>query len=167
MKLSHCLFVPALLVGLGGLAACSQSPKPATSSTATTTGGHSGSTAAPMAAGDVTNPSRLPGTTWQWAGFTGGESFTVANPASYTLEFGSDGRVQVKADCNKGSGPVKLGAGTISINLLQITLTKCGADSRGDQFQAYLSQAEKWSIAGSQLLLDLPNGRGQMRFSRS
>lgn len=54
--------------------------------------------------GAVTAP--VPDVTWEWVSFTTPvEQIKVDSPDRYTVRFGNDGHVALKADCNRGRAP--------------------------------------------------------------
>ena len=90
---------------------------------------------------------------------------TVARPDRYTIEFQPEYRVAVRADCNRGIGPWRVDGGKVSIGPLTISKRICGADSRGQEFQAGLEAAQRWYLRGDALFLELPNERGALRMA--
>lgn len=103
---------------------------------------------------------------WEWiAGGTGMMPHTVARPDRYTIEFQPEYRVAVRADCNRGIGPWRVDGGKVSIGPLTISKRICGADSRGQEFQAGLEAAQRWYLRGDALFLELPNERGALRMA--
>ena len=55
-----------------------------------------------------------------------GESFAVDHPERYTLTFLDDDRITLRADCNRGSGPVAISApGALTIGPLATTRARC------------------------------------------
>lgn len=102
---------------------------------------------------------RLTSATWQWiiAFDAAVQQTAITNPADYTLRFGEDGTVTVKADCNQASGTYTRGeAGALSITLGPVTAAECGADSRSDEFIRLLGAATSAQLDGEKLgvLLD-------------
>jgi heat shock protein HslJ len=98
------------------LAGCEKRPQstPQTS-TPTTAGATPDSGTAPTAAvaadSDSTSSMDVKDTTWQWVRLTTpAEQLDVDAPDRYTLRFGSDGRVALRADCNRGTGAYSMSA---------------------------------------------------------
>lgn len=110
-----------------------------------------------MAAAD---PSALGGATWQWQ--------TAGNGASdrYTLQFMDDGRVVVRADCNRGSGRYTADAnGTLTLTPIALTKMGCPAGSLDKVFVRDLGEVSGYRFEGEMLRLALRSG-GSMTFRR-
>ena len=120
-----------------------------------------------------TNPSAL--TTPGAAYFLGSEwglkdlSGTPVNPdAVPTLAFAEPGKVSGNASCNRFSGPVELGDGTIRVGTLASTRMACPPDV-APQEAAYLSaiqNADRMVIEGQELLLYTRSLEKPLRFER-
>lgn len=50
-----------------------------------------------------------------------GASFEPTDPSRYTVEFTSNGRVVVRADCNRGTGAYTLRGHTITLTPVAVT----------------------------------------------
>ena len=86
-------------------------------------------------------------------------------PASYTLSFGNDGTVAIKADCNSAGGTYEVGADeSLSIAVGPSTLVGCPPGSRGDEFLAKLGSAARYMFTGEQLLIELTADGGTLAF---
>ncbi len=90
---------------------------------------------------------RLPGTTLQLMTLQAtGEDGNLAqvnptNPESYTITFGEDGALSIKADCNQVNAEYSLGsAGAITITPGAATLALCTDDGLGEKFVAALGR---------------------------
>lgn len=95
---------------------------------------------------------------WQWTVSLSadGTQSSLDDPASYTLSFGEDGSVTVKADCNQASGTYTLGeGGALTIVLGPTTAAECGDASRGSEFLALLGATVAYQSAPGQLVLQL------------
>jgi heat shock protein HslJ len=114
----------------------------------------------------VTEPS-LTGVAWQWTNFTDPEqgALPIDSPEQYVIEFTPEGRVGIKADCNNGTGTYIVDEGSIDIALGAMTLALCAPESLSDQFLNYLGDVSAYTFDGNDLLLDLPDGAGTMRFA--
>jgi heat shock protein HslJ len=105
----------------------------------------------------------LLGTVWQWYQFVSPEQeVMVDNPPTYTVEFMADGRVNVRADCNRGTGRYTAREGRIEIQDMAMTLAACLPGSLGDAFVEGLTTATIYSFGDDSLLLDLPMDVGTM-----
>lgn len=126
------------------------------------TGGAMGATV-----GGDRNPVGLVGSGWQWQSFQSPtENLTVKDPENYTLEFGDDGNVAILAACNRGGGPVKLGDGTISINMMRLTRMACPPGSLDARYTALLTRVATWSLVNGQLVMEIPSESSVLRFRR-
>ncbi|MFN8472924.1 MAG: META domain-containing protein [Anaerolineae bacterium] len=119
--------------------------------------------AAPTAATGVT----LTGPVWQWASVaegTSGAATTVPTPASYTIQFNPDGTANIKADCNNVIASYTAQGQSLTITLGPSTMAYCGEASLDTQYLQLLSQAQSYTIDGSQLKLTTQNN-AQMTFN--
>lgn len=124
-----------------------------------------GSTAPPpMIAADSND---LVGAVWLWQGTQQGGT-TVAPPAGadrYTLAFQAGGRVNLRADCNRGAGPYELNGTTMKMGSFALTKMMCEAGSRDREFLRDLESVTTFGVARGELALTLANGN-VMRFRR-
>ena len=128
----------------------------------TRTGGPTGATV-----GGDRDPARLNGSGWGWTQFRSPtESFTVPDPGKYTLDFPGDGNVAILADCNRGGGPVKVGQGTISVNLLRLTRMACPPGSLDARYTSLLTRVATWSVVDGQLVMEIPAESSVLTFRR-
>ncbi|NTU81661.1 MAG: META domain-containing protein [Chloroflexales bacterium] len=106
---------------------------------------------------------RLTAATWQWSASAdvSGQQTTIDAPASYTLSFGKDGAVAVKADCNQASGTYTLGdGGALTIALGPVTAAECGAGSQSEEFLKLVGAATGYQYDGEQLAILLSQESG-------
>jgi heat shock protein HslJ len=110
----------------------------------------------------------LAGRVWNWTGTLrpDGRSVTPAAPERYTLEFFTDGRVQLRADCNRGSARYTTGADR-SLTLSPAAVTKMGCPRGSDdaEFLRQLAQVGAYRFADGDLVLALHPDAGSMRFA--
>jgi heat shock protein HslJ len=104
--------------------------------------------------------SDLTGGAWRWQTPAG----DIAD--RYTIEFLPDNRVQVRADCNRGTGRYSVQAGG-RLTLTGIALTKmgCGAGSLDAQFVRELGDVERYRMERDGLRL-VSRGGAEMTFRR-
>jgi para-nitrobenzyl esterase len=82
------------------------------------------------------------------------------------LEFGADGRVAMRLDCNRGSGSYKAEpseggvGGSLTIGPLAVTKAFCPPPSLGDRVAADMGHVRSYTIANGQLSLTLMADRG-------
>ncbi|HET9046437.1 MAG TPA: META domain-containing protein [Casimicrobiaceae bacterium] len=103
---------------------------------------------------------------WQRTQFADGK-FVVPDAAErYTLEFQADGRVQLRADCNRGGARFDAGAGrTLTLSPAAVTKMGCPAGSQGSEFLHELSQVSAYLFASGNLVLTLRADAGSMLFA--
>jgi heat shock protein HslJ len=100
--------------------------------------------------------SPLSGTSWQLVKFQGPDERTFApdDKSKYTIRFGSDGRVVVRVDCNRGSSTWKAGAkGELQFGSWSRTSTRCGAGSLHDQIVTEGAAVSNFAIKDGHLFL--------------
>ena len=111
----------------------------------------------------------LAGPTWHWTAEQVANTATetvVADTVSYTIEFGTDGTVQVTADCNSFTGTYAVGIPLdLTIDLAPAGSTDCGNTSLGDEFLDQLNRVSSYSTSGGELKLFFADQTGGMRFA--
>ena len=134
--------------------AATPQPAPGPSSPETT------KTALPSDAFDVT---------WQWESLvTPVETVKPDRPELYTLQFDRAGRVAVRADCNRGSGPYTVGAGRrMTIGAMALTRAACPPGSLSDRFVRDVGRVSSYFVRDGALFLEMPVDSGTLRFRRS
>lgn len=98
---------------------------------------------------------------WQWSKSynSAADQPPVDSPEKYTVSFGNDGAVTVRADCNQASGAYTLGEeGALTIALGPATAAACGAGSRGEEFLRLLGATQSYSSLGDQIVIVLTPG---------
>ncbi len=110
---------------------------------------------------------------WQWTGSTyQGKENPITDPTLYEVEYGSDGTLSVKADCNRASGTYTYNGGMVGnvrVTMGPSTLAACGPDSRSEELINSLMAAQDYRVqpGGSQLKLNLPAGGPVLNFQAS
>jgi heat shock protein HslJ len=112
----------------------------------------------------------LAGPTWQWTALeetnAAGQQVT-SDPATYTIEFLTDGTVSVKADCNSMTGTYTVGIPLdLTIDLAAQTLAACGDPSLDRVYLENLSRISSYSTDGGELRLFFADDVGAMQFTR-
>jgi heat shock protein HslJ len=117
---------------------------------------------------DSTLPAEVLDVTWQWVNLTTPmEEVRVDAPDRYTVQFGRDGRVAVRADCNQGSASYSVSAARhLVLGPLVLTRMACPALSLSDRFAKELARVETYSLKDGELYLELPKDAGALRFRR-
>jgi heat shock protein HslJ len=138
--------------------------------------GQSDSTAQPPApyrdraepAADSALPANVVGITWQWVSFTSPvEQVKVDAPERYTIQFNRDGRIALRADCNRGSVSYSVSVDRrIALGPVVLTRMMCPAGSLDARFVNELSRATSYFLKEGDLFLELPVDSGTLRFRR-
>lgn len=115
-------------------------------------------------------PDPLAGTAWRLveirAAADGGAAALPGDPALYTLAFGGDGRLAMRLDCNRGTGPwsAEPGAdgrsGGLKIGPLAVTRALCPPPSLDERIARDLDSVRRFELRDGRLLLEL--GRGEV-----
>jgi len=152
MRASLCLLSVSLALGAcSGISSTPPSNSPAT---------------APVTA--VAIPT-LAGTSWRLASFQanndGSQALRPGTPDGFTLSFGQDGRLAVKLDCNRGTGPWQAVAtdatgGTLSLGPVATTRAMCPPDAVGSRLAQDLPALRAWRLQDNRLHTGLPADAG-------
>ena len=105
----------------------------------------------------------LSGTSWQLVKFQGPDERTFApdDKSKYTITFGSNGRVTVRVDCNRGSTTWKVNAkGELQFGSWSRTSAKCGPGSLHDQIVTEGAAVRNFAIKDGHLFLSGMEGGG-------
>ena len=103
---------------------------------------------------------------WQRTQFSDDKVVVPDAPERYTLEFLAEGRVQLRADCNRGGARYDAGAGrTLTLSPAAVTKMGCPAGSQGAEFLRELSQVAGFLFANGNLVLTLRVDTGSMFFA--
>jgi heat shock protein HslJ len=98
---------------------------------------------------------------WQLQSFVldDGSTIQVPNPENYTIQFGADGALNVKADCNLCNGSYESTFGNnLEIGLLACTLAHCGPESLDFRYTSALGSTSSFRREGDELILDYSGG---------
>jgi para-nitrobenzyl esterase len=114
--------------------------------------------AAAQAPTTVSAPPSLAGTAWRLVKFQGGDE-TILRPddrAKYTLEFGADGTVSARIDCNRGHGTWTSPAPSqLTLGPLALTRAQCPPGSLHDRLIRDWSFVRSYVIQDGHLFLSL------------
>src|SRR5829696_134015 len=105
----------------------------------------------------------LSGTSWQLVKFQGPDerTFTPDDKSKYTIKFGSDGRVVVRVDCNRGSSTWRATAkGELQFGSWSRTSAKCGPGSLHDQIVTEGANVRNFATKDGHLFLSGMEGGG-------
>ncbi len=109
----------------------------------------------------------LSGTIWQWETLQGSTKETIAvdRPGNYTIAFLPDGKVSIRADCNRGSGTYRVKGNHLAISILALTRAACPPESLSDQYIRYLNDVASYAFESGRVSLNLKMGGGSMVFT--
>lgn len=113
-------------------------------------------------------PSDVMDVTWQWVSFTTPvEQVNVDAPERYTLQFGRDGRITLRADCNRGGTTYSVSADRrIALKPIALTRMMCPPGSLSDRYVKEIGRATSYFLKDGDLFLELPVDSGTLRFRR-
>jgi heat shock protein HslJ len=106
--------------------------------------------------------------TWQWVRLTTPvEQLDVDAPDKYTVRFGSDGKVALKADCNRGMGSYSVSPDRrLALKPVALSRAMCPPGSLSDRFAKEVGRATSYFVKDGDLFLELPVDSGTLRFRR-
>ena len=122
----------------------------------------------PAAGGESEEESRITGKVWQWVqSLYNNDSKNVPNQTeNYTIQFLEDGKINVKADCNRKGGVYSTDGKRISIEITHSTMAACEEGSLEEPFVRDLTGSAIFFFKDGDLYIDLKYDTGTMKFSR-
>ncbi|HEU4479139.1 MAG TPA: META domain-containing protein [Pyrinomonadaceae bacterium] len=104
----------------------------------------------------------LSGTSWQLVKSQGPDEriFAPDDKSKYTITFGSNGRVTVRVDCNRGSSTWKIAKGELQFGSWSRTNAKCGSGSLHDQIVTEGAAVRNFVVKDGHLFLSGMEGGG-------
>lgn len=110
---------------------------------------------------------KLEKTIWRWENTeTSGGKITVDKPENYTLEFTADGKIRVKADCNRGGGSYKSDENNLTFSAIFTTKMGCPPNSLDNRFLRGLEAARTYRVEGNSLFIEGAGDGDKMKFFR-
>jgi heat shock protein HslJ len=110
----------------------------------------------------------LPGVSWEWTEFAGGDGEIVRPeaPGQYTVEFLPAGKLAIQADCNRamGSYTVDVDGSVIDLQVGGVTRAMCPPGSLMDRFLRDLDDSSSFVFREGRLYLALPMDGGILEF---
>ena len=146
------VFIVALALAASCLSACSQSPAAPSSNAAETVD---------------TAALTIDGTLWKLQSFeqSGVTSVPISNPERFTLEFLPDGRMSVRADCNRCAGSYSLSGETLAVGPnAACTRAACPSAPFDQQYVRLLTAVTRARVSGN--TLECVSPEGILRFAR-
>jgi len=116
--------------------------------------------------GDLKLRSALSGVSWEWREFAGGdgEILRPTTPGQYTVEFLSDGKLVIQADCNRAAGTYTADDPIIDLQIGAVSRAMCPPGSLTDRFLRDLGDASSFVFREGRLYLALPIDSGILEF---
>jgi heat shock protein HslJ len=111
----------------------------------------------------------LNGTSWQLVKFQGPDERTFApdDKSKYTIKFGTNGRVTIRVDCNRGNSTWKVTEkGELKFGSWSRTNAKCGPGSLHDQIVTEGAAVRNFSIKDGHLFLSGMEAGGYYELER-
>jgi heat shock protein HslJ len=146
------VFVVALSLAAGGLSACSRSVAGPSSSAGQTV---------------ETAAIAITGTLWKLQSFqrSGGTSVPVSDPERFTLELLSNGRMSVRADCNRCASSYSLSGETLAVGPnAACTRAACLSAPFDQEYVTALTAATIARVSGN--TLECVSPQGVLKFAR-
>jgi heat shock protein HslJ len=109
---------------------------------------------------DATGPSTIPSGTWKLGTLqrVDWSVVTIEDPSRFTAEFGSDGQLAVRADCNRCGASYQSAGGTLSVGLMACTLAYCPSAPLDSEYAGLLQGAQSYDSSGETLTVRGPGG---------
>jgi heat shock protein HslJ len=158
-RLIRVLILPGLALGL---MACDESAVPVagpTPPTQTVTPDPGGETSA-------TSVTALHGA-WQLVSLQEGDApmTSIPEPERFTADFGADGALAARADCNRCQGSYEASSGTLAVHpLMACTLAYCQSAPLDTTYVSLLLSSTSWAVENA--FLQLRSEKGVLRFER-
>jgi heat shock protein HslJ len=105
-------------------------------------------------------PSPIEGPVWAWQ-YTqraDGTRTTPTESGHYTLRLGPDGRLDVRADCNRAGGQYHLDGARLTLSVTHSTMAACPPESLDRQFLGDVAAIMAWSVEERRLRVNLKGG---------
>ncbi len=101
---------------------------------------------------------------WQRTQMRDGRFVAPDAPDRYSLSFQPGGRVNLRADCNRGSGSYEINGGDMRMGPAAVTKMGCPGGSKDGEFLRDLARVTSYAVANGELALTLAGDVGTMRF---
>ncbi len=109
---------------------------------------------------NTSGPSTIPSGLWKLGTLQRADwsVVTIEDPEKFTAEFGSDGQVSVRADCNRCGASYESAGGTLSLGLMACTLAYCASAPLDTEYASVLQGAQSYDDSGDALTIRGPGG---------
>jgi heat shock protein HslJ len=104
-------------------------------------------------------PAELAGT-WLLQAFSldDGNTIVIDDPQSYTIDFSTGNRANIKADCNVCNGMYFLDGDMLRFDTMACTRVACAPGSLGSAYVSALVSTSRYEIVDGRLVLDYEGG---------
>ncbi|UCH23203.1 MAG: META domain-containing protein [Deltaproteobacteria bacterium] len=108
------------------------------------------------------------GVVWQWqqTRYNNDQQAAPDDPPRYTIVFQPDGRLNIRADCNRAGGKYTVQDSRLTIEVTHSTRAACPPDSLEQTFLKNLNAAAIYFMREGHLYIDLKYDSGTMKFSK-
>jgi heat shock protein HslJ len=93
-------------------------------------------------------------------------AITIDDPEKYTLELLPNGKVRIRADCNRGFGSYTKKGSEISFHKTAYTRAACPPGSLFDEFTRNLHEANSYVVKDGNLYIAYDIDAGTMKFTK-
>lgn len=102
---------------------------------------------------------------WQmvWLQPLGQPTVNAPTGVTFSANFGSDGRVSLRADCNTCNAGYTATDNTLAVSRMACTLAACPSAPLDTQFAGLVQSAQWWGLVDDQLELSSEAGRVRLR----
>jgi heat shock protein HslJ len=123
-------------------------------------------TASAVCAGGAPGGEEITGIVWEWQQtlYNNDTKAVPDNPGNYTVSFAPDGKLYIRADCNRGGGMYAVDGKTITMEVTHTTRAMCPPDSLERTFIKDLNAARIYFLRNGTLFIDLKYDTGTMKF---
>ncbi len=94
----------------------------------------------------------------------GQPAVSVTSPERFTARFGSQGQVDLVADCNRCTAAFTATEATLKVNLMACTVAYCTTAPLDTKFAGLVGASTGWSVSGERL--SLVSSSGTLRLKR-
>jgi len=117
-------------------------------------------------AGGVPEGEEITGIVWEWQQtlYNNDTKSVPDDPGHYTISLDPEGRLYIRADCNRGGGNYRVEGKTIAIEVTHTTRAMCPLDSLEKAFIKDLNAARIYFLQNGNLYIDLKYDSGTMKF---
>ena len=141
----------------------------ATASSACASNGHRPDSPAPLPREARKAEPGIAGPVWQLVTIRYSDDTTVVpdDPGRYSLQFQADGRLLVRADCNRGTGAWKAEGPSLTLGPIGMTRAMCAPDSLFDRYTQALDGVVSYLVRDGKLHLAIKADTGILEFRQA